>query len=642
MRVEHALNGLLPKVADRTQVLHAVQAGDLSGLSPLQVKYAETLKRGFEKGGELGQATGVLPEKLLKDYVTQLWVRGLNTKESLLESLKRAMDASANLSPGMSPRSRFAKQRSIPNYKAGMDAGLVPVTLDPSAILRIYLNNINKAVQNKKFIDVLGREKNTLGEPLVVKGDVLESEIKRRVNGELAGTPLDAASKQMVADIAAIKAPQDYVFINHPQLMGAKIHPDVAPPLKFLFEAGDTNAAVRAVHAVSIAAKRGLFSFSLFHAKSLLDAMIGTPLAGWPKVPGALRMLREGGNAGVDELVAAGLNVVDRPLEADARAFANGMRVLEAKLPMAAMPIKGVRWVQEHMDHFLWGVVHPSFKVAAALAQYEKLLMKNPQMPKELVAKNVASWANDIFGGQDWFKIADSVQTKYLRDLALAITGPSGRKFMQIALLAPDWTISTTRAMAKAIPGVSEKMIGDMHRGYVLRSALVYLTVAEGLNQAFSGHHLWENKDPTMVDLGDGRRMQLSKHFMEPVHWLTKPGQQLLNKLGYVPKEVLTQAQGVEYLKAGGQPPPMDTSLTGRLGHALKGMTPIPASVAGEQGAGPAISGFLGVPIYGKTEEQAIDAAVEKALKVGKSTSQATVRVQRQYEKRRAEQRARE
>lgn len=651
-RLASALNAILPDVKLREQVLHAVQAGDLSGLSPAQLKYAEVLRKAFDNGGEMGQAAGILPENLLKDYVTQLWVRGLNTKDSLLENLKKSMSASAQASPGMSPKTRFAKQRSIPNYKAGIEAGLIPVTLDPSAIVQVYLTNINKAIQNQKLIAALKNEKNNLGEPIIAGNEALSAEVTRRATRDLEEVPIDPAAKKMTADIMGIKAPGDYVFINHPQMANVKVHPDVVAPLKALFDSADANAATRAALGLSIAAKRGIFSFSLFHAKSLMDALAGTSPRGWAKVPSALKALREGGIPALDDLVGAGLKVVQRPLEADASAFSNAMRVLEAKNPMVAMPAKGIRWVQEHMDQFLWGVVHPSFKVATALAAYEKGL-RNPKLTKEQAAKAAVSYTNDIFGGLDWFKIADGVQNKYGRDLALGLASPSGRRFMQIAMLAPDWTVSTTRAMAKALPGVTSKEIAALHRGYVFRSALVYLAIANGLNQAFSGHNLWENRDPTMVDMGDGRRMQLSKHFMEPVHWLTKPGQQLMNKFGYLPKEIMTQATNQQYMKASGQAPPIVEAQMGfaeglgaRAKHAIKGMLPIPGTVAAEQGAGPAISGMLGVPIYGKTEQQAVDAAVERALRVypeqPKKAVQAEKRTRKQYDKQRKEQEQRQ
>jgi len=642
-RVSEGVKALVKDKKLREEMTHAMQSGDLTKLSPEARSAAQELQKAYEEIGKRGQAAGILPDELLENYVTQLWVPGLNSKESLLTNLRQAMKARPDLAPGMAPRSRFGMQRSIPDYKSGMDRGLVPVTLDAAEIFRIYANNVNKAIQNKKLINALEKDRTPWGERVMVKDapDAIQREIFKRQAIAADQIGLDPAAKQMIQETSVIRAPREYKTINHPQLRGYKVHQDVVAPLKALFDAADANAATRAAYAVSVAAKRGLFSFSLFHAKSLLDAFLGTPLAGWKKLPGVMGQIKGGamGDA-VDQLVKAGLKIVEKPIEADVGPLSNAMKLIESKFPVAGFPVKGVRWVQEHLDHLLWNVIHPSFKTASALALYEKGIRKQPNVPKEQVAKQVSSAVNDIFGGLDWYRMADGVQNKYGRDLALALTSPSGRRFMQIAMLAPDWTVATTRAMAKAIPGVSEKAIGDIHRGYVLRSALLYLMVGNALNNHFSGHNLWENEDPTMVDLGDGRRLQLSKHFMEPVHWLTKPGQQAINKLGYVIKEPLEQAFEKQYLSTKGAPP-MDTSVVGRVKHAVGSASPIPLqNLMTDPGA--AAAGVVGLPIYGKTEDQAAALAVEKALKLDKDAARAEKRVRSQYAKKRKKQQERE
>jgi len=282
--------------------------------------------------------------------------------------------------------------------------------------------------------------------------------------------------------------------------------------------------------------------------------------------------------------------------------------LLEERYPIVGVPVKGAHMIAKAMNWFLWDVVHPTLKTATAMAAFEKTMVRNPKMTRAQAATVAASYTNDIFGGLDWFRIADGVQNKVGRDLALAVTSPSGRRFMQIAMLAPDWTVATTRAMVKAIPGISSREIAALHQGYVVRSALMHLTIMNGLNYYFSGHSTFENKDPTMVDLGDGRKLQWSKHSMEPIHWLISPDQQAMNKLGYLPKEFLTQALDKEYLSTKGAPP-----IRNRITHALGSAMPITGQQAYENGLVPALSGFFGAPIYGKTEEQAVAAAMERA-----------------------------
>jgi hypothetical protein len=97
--------------------------------------------------------------------------------------------------------------------------------------------------------------------------------------------------------------------------------------------------------------------------------------------------------------------------------------------------------------------------------------------------------------------------------------------------------------------------------------------------------------------MGDGRKMQWSKHTMEAVHWITKPGQQALNKLGFVPREIANQLMGTEYLSTSGHAPRMQS----RVGHVFKSLSPISVGQAFESGRGSGIAGFLGFPIYGRT-----------------------------------------
>ncbi len=133
---------------------------------------------------------------------------------------------------------------------------------------------------------------------------------------------------------------------------------------------------------------------------------------------------------------------------------------------------------------------------------------------------------------------------------------------------------------------------------------MYYLVVGDAINYSLSGHHLWENKDPTIIDIDPegNRHMQWSKHTMEPVHWVTKPTQQAVNKLGFLPREAANQALGTEYLSTSGRSPPMES----RLRHLAKNFAPIAVQQGTAQGLDmeAALAGLAGVPIYGSTPEQ--------------------------------------
>lgn len=173
---------------------------------------------------------------------------------------------------------------------------------------------------------------------------------------------------------------------------------------------------------------------------------------------------------------------------------------------------------------------------------------------------------------------------------------------MQIALFAPDWTIANLRILAKALPGVSRnKRLAKLHRMYFLRGAAFFGIVGNGINYMMSGHHMWENDDPTYVDMGDGRKMTFSKQFVEPFHWATHSGHTGWNKFGILPKWGIEQVMGVHYFSPKHGTGPKFEKPSDRLIHTGKKFTPIFIQQMIDQGAS-GVAGFLGHPIYGKKE----------------------------------------
>ena len=131
------------------------------------------------------------------------------------------------------------------------------------------------------------------------------------------------------------------------------------------------------------------------------------------------------------------------------------------------------------------------------------------------------------------------------------------------------------------------------------------------LNQAISGKWLWENEDWTTIDMGDGRKLQWSKHTMEPIHWILKPGQQGLNKLGILPKEALEQILDVDYLSTKGNMRPMEGD---RVAHAAKKLLPISVGQSFEAGAESGWMGFAGMPVYGRSYAQQSEDRLRRRL----------------------------
>mgnify|MGYP003345528138 CR=1 FL=1 len=218
----------------------------------------------------------------------------------------------------------------------------------------------------------------------------------------------------------------------------------------------------------------------------------------------------------------------------------------------------------------------------------------------------------------------------------MAAYSPEGRRALQIALFAPDWTISTLRAFTAALPkelnpakwhpveGLKGLAVpttkGDYARLYQFKTALTYLTLINAINMMTANRPIWDNKDPTRVEWPDGTSMQAMKHAMEPYHWISDPDKTLSNKLGFIPKAAIVGIAGTEYASPNA-PKLVDRSAVGRLKAVGSMVEPfqIQAAATAPQGEGAkrAALGTLGFPVYGATAQQRKEAraAREKALK---------------------------
>jgi hypothetical protein len=340
--------------------------------------------------------------------------------------------------------------------------------------------------------------------------------------------------------------------------------------------------------------------------------------------------------------------------------------------------------LMEDSSNFLWGRLQAMIKIEVGQSAAARLFRgiakdeaaggyKGTLDTPEKVWAAAASITNDAFGSLNYPRIVQEFQSRFGRDVASALLGPAGKLAGRLSLFAMDWTVSTTRAFLKAFgqqgvaagvgavlgsqvdpehPGVGALLGGaagygagkalglqapkgsglkglwrptelaDLHRQYLLRSAFIYSTIIDAVNYQLSGHHFWDNKDPTRLDNGDGTTTQVSKHFMEPFHWLLTPRQQLMNKTSFLVKETASQLEDKEYWSARGAPrlgkTPLDQpiALGTRAAHAAKAFSPISVQQSWEATGNKGLAGMLGSPILGKTyEERAAAKTASKALK---------------------------
>ena len=630
----------VPELKQREAISHWMEGDKAQKLSASERVTAKQIRGMFDELEELARSEGVI-ESHLDDYVSHFWRQKGKSKSEVVQMLSEQLATTG----GMGTRTVHGKQRVIPTLQAGIDAGLEPVTLDIAEIFKMYSDGVYRAIRNKQLATALRNEIAPDGTPLVVTvGKATDttkgaSEAARRI--ELARAKLTRIEARVAegksgnveraqeavrrAEQAAAPPPSDYVPIQHPQFMGDVVHPDIAPSLNFIYHSSDPNIIERGVLALNFAMKRSLVSMSMFHANALMESMVYAGVSPHRIIP-ALNQLAHG-RAGdiVDDALRAGLKIgVIEDVGSDVfyAALKDIQNVANDILPVVGgAAVQGVEKLNRVVDDIMWDKIATGGKLAVFSSEMEKALLnnaakhakdpgKNPLIPKEQLATEVAEYVNDAFGGLNWRRIAEGTKTKFGRDLAMAAFNPSSRKAMQVLMFAPDWTTANIRVLLKAIPGQARnKRVARMHQYYAARGALFFATAGSAINMMFTGKPIWENEDPTTIDMGDGRKMTFSKQFVEPWHWVDNPGKTLINKGGILPKTAIELAKGIEYFSGNTSDPPLyaDDATSweksyANTKHIGKKFVPIFAQQVADQGVS-GVAGFLGHPIYGQKQE---------------------------------------
>jgi len=650
----------IPDPARRQAIAEAVDKGDLSGLNKeeqaVAKKYSDLARDIGERAVEKGVVKG-----LLEDYVTHIidWAGApKGAREEFINALF-GKGSGGDASKGMTTESKFGKQRVFKTFAdleffineanariaaAGKsDFRLQIKTKDIAEIYKEYATSLEKAIENKVLIDNLKQVRNVVGESMV-----------REITKE---SPM----------------PQGWEMIDSPQFSGYAVHPDMMPALKFVFDAGPSDL-MKAFGMISQVSKRMNVIGSFFHAKSLMEVMSSAQIPIWTPVKEALvlplvekvvkavtgkdiqlsaitkalEQYRKGGvGDNTDKWIKSNLQLevpedVSQSVLSATGKFSDAMigkygpktRVLERSLSAVEKGTLG------YIDVFTWDFLHTGGKLMVADAYLDKARIAAAKEGKPFdeaqQRKEIAGFVNNSFGGLNWFEAATNTQNEFAKRMAMAAYSPAGRRGLQIALFAPDWTLSTLRAFTDALPkelsptkwhpveGIKGMMTpttkADYARLYQFKTALTYLTLINAINMMTANRPVWDNKDPTRIEWPDGTSMQAMKHAMEPYHWIMDPDKTLSNKLGFIPKAAIVGMAGVEYASPQAQKL-VDPSATGRLTAVAKMAVPFQVAAAGSappgEGVKRAVLGTLGFPVYGATPEQrkAARAEREKLLK---------------------------
>ena len=513
----------------------------------------------------------------------------------------------------------------------GLDYRFKLKTDNLADIYKDYALSVEKAIENKNLVTSIKQIRNVEGESLI-----------KPITPE---QPL----------------PYNWKQIDHPDLAGFAIHPDLIAPLKFVFDSGP-GMTMQALGTVSQAVKRVNVIGSFFHAKSLMEVLSSAKIPLWTPLKDAivLPLVEKGVKAvtgkdlqlsaitkAVDQFNKGGLGdnvdtwirrdglMLETPEDASRGMlgsigkFADTMigkygpktRVLESSMSTVEKYTLGI------FDKYTWDYLHTGGKLMVADAYLEKARLQAAKEGKpfdEVTSrKEIAAFINDSFGGLNWFDAARRTESEFAKRMAMAAYSPEGRRALQVVLFAPDWTTSTIRAFTAALPKslnptklqpvegikgmINPTTKADYARLYQLKTALLYLTLLNAINNMTADRDIWDNKDPTRLEWPDGTSMQAMKHAMEPYHWIAAPDKTLANKLGFIPKAAIILGAGTEYASPNA-PKLVDKSITGRLEAVAKSALPfqVQAAIGAPEGEEfeRALLGTAGFPVYGSTPEQ--------------------------------------
>jgi hypothetical protein len=673
LQFKAAIDAAVPEALRRTAISMALEKTEGIKLNPVEQRVAQSVREFFDGMGEAAVKAGVLKE-LLHDYISHIVEEDPDAKQR--DTIGKLVDVLAGKTRGTQPSGRqFAQHRRYATFdelqQALRGSGLRIKTGDVGEIMATYSKSMYKAITDKRVIEALKRTPVEGMRPLVVPrevpvpprgkpGTALETTIEGEVTGsrgeppalpgpgsKAVGPTADAAIAHSAEGVGfhlpdapgpgeaarrfaargermllqpVDKIDSNYTVLPSRQLAGYAVHKDIAPQLNFIFSARDPNDVTLGLMALNQASKRAVVSFSLFHAKSLTDAFIGAmgtkALTGggpYKQAVRAVEMFKRGGsNEGIDHLLRGGLVLQETPEDVAHGALGHVANIIDKALPVSASgkAAKAVSAFNTALDNFTFSTLQTGFKIVTGLDAYERLVKKG--IAPEVAGKLAASYANDIYGSLDWFRVANDVGSRLGRDAAYMFFNPNGRRVGQLLMFAPDWTFSTFRAAYKAIPGaVDDPALAALHRRYLAKSAIYYLTIANGINLLTSGHSIFENENPTRIQLKDGRTMQWSKHSMEPFEWLRDPMQTSANKLAFLPREAVQQLTGKEYISVHDSAPDIDN----RAMHLADQFLPIMAQQGLAGGGATSAMGLVGMPVYGKDEGQKREArlAAKKA-----------------------------
>jgi len=526
------------------------------------------------------------PEKYRKNYFPHYYERVDETSakatEEFFELIRRRR---------LYPESARFKERSedAPPFlfvEEETGGAIRPKTTDLDAIVGRYAEDMARVIVAKRLADSFPKA-DKLGSARIYS---FNKELGVTGEVKLGDSPTDKIIYKWLVEFVNKKEPKKVISVY--------VHPEVYKALKKMFDAYEPDEFMKGVIFVNAASKRALLSLSLFHLNALAESAIFAGIGNYKAIaigtgigavvgglPGAIAGATMGNAIGIlkqwkllyDRLAHSGTPLGD--------AVQYAMRYVEVNPPRDVMSDefyiitdkideiiskfknKSARKIgkalsrslfltNKAIDIIMWHRFMFSAKIVAFYRLFENMkidyMKRGINISDDEIARKAGQIVNDMFGGQNFRKLAEETTNKFEKRIYEALASESGRQLSNILLFAPDWTISNIRVIAKAFPGIEkDPVVRKQYALYAIRGAVYVAVFANLLQWAFTGKTIFENDDPTKIDLGDGRVLVISKQLFEPFDWIEHPVRTAMFKQGSLLKTGEELLLNKQYLSHG-------------------------------------------------------------------------------------------
>jgi len=452
--------------------------------------------------------------------------------------------------------------------------------LSPKEAINVYIQGMSRAIIGRNALNSM--EKMDLGFA-PNRNDISLPALLKEADFEL----LKGAGKLSDQEMT------HYRTFDHPALKGYLAHNNIHHVLDDFFAVrhrGNIGDMAERVLKLNNALKRVFVFGSLFHAQALLmSGVYSLGLAGALKGSfkvGKNRITRDvtwtdmqlGETKFIDlakEAIADGLQIVNIKRQ---ELVNPGKAQIDAFLPKLGRGGDIMMSAFNKIDTVTWEYLHDRFKLAVYLKQKEKML--DAGIEPKLAGQKASEFANDAFGSLDWnnfstrlyayaAKHPDRVRSKVANRLAQLVP-VNKRRWLNLGLFAPDWTVSNIRILYKTMtgfPNMSKAVAKRIQEGnwdfdpeakaavkawnayatYAFKAGLYTSAMWWTIMKLFSDNEptvegcwdFWTGENSGRLDLGNGETMVISKQIAEPIHWAQHPMHTFMNKTSVVPKTAL-------------------------------------------------------------------------------------------------------